>query len=80
MNGMQIEKMLKNIKVDFIGMGRSWHKNDDSVIDLLMAVYYQTIEIDKEEIQWLFINYLQRGILDFPTVKAMGTRRILEAK
>lgn len=80
MNGMQIEKMLKNIKADFIAMGRSWHKNDDSIIELLIAVYYQTIEIDWEEIQWLFVNYLQRGILDFPTAKAMGMRRILEAK
>lgn len=36
MNAMQIRKMLNNIKADFIGMGRHWHDNDDSVMELLM--------------------------------------------
>ena len=60
MNAVEIRKMLNNIKADFIGMGRPWHENDDSVIELLMSVYYQTAEIDWEEIKWLFINYLQK--------------------
>lgn len=40
MNAMQIRKMLNNIKTDFIGMGRHWHENDDSVMELLTQVYY----------------------------------------
>ena len=76
MNAMQIRKMLNNIKTDFIGMGRHWHDNDDSVMELLMQVYYQTEIIDWEEVKWLFITYLQNGILDFPTAKKMAIKRI----
>lgn len=76
MNAMQIRKMLLNIKADFIGMGRNWHNNDDSVMELLMQIYYQTEIIDWEEIKWLFITYLQKGILDFPTAKKMAIKRI----
>ena len=76
MNATQIRKMLNNIKADFIGMCRPWHENDDSVIELLMSIYYQTAEIDWEEIKWLFINYLQKGIIDFPTAKKMAQIRI----
>ena len=76
MNAVEIRKMLNNIKADFIGMGRPWHENDDSVIELLMSIYYQTAEIDWEEIKWLFINYLQKGIIDFPTAKKMAQIRI----
>ena len=76
MNAMQIRKMLLNIKADFIGMGRHWHDNDDSVMELLMQIYYQTEIIDWEEIKWLFITYLEKGILDFPTAKKMATKRI----
>lgn len=76
MNAVDIRKMLNNIKADFIGMGRPWHENDDSVIELLMSIYYQTAEIDWEEIKWLFINYLQKEIIDFPTAKKMAQIRI----
>ena len=76
MNAMQIRKMLLNIKADFIGMGRNWHNNDDSVMELLMQIYYQTEIIDWEEIKWLFITYLQKGILDFSTAKKMATKRL----
>ena len=76
MNAVEIRKMLNNIKADFIGMGRPWHENDDSVIELLMSVYYQTAEIDWEEIKWLFINYLQKGIIDLPKAKKMAQIRI----
>ena len=76
MNAVEIRKMLNNIKADFIGMGRPWYDNDDSVIELLMSVYYQTTEIDREEVKWLFINYLQKGIIDFPEAKRMAQVRI----
>ena len=76
MNTIQVRKMLNNIKADFVGMGRPWHENDDSVIELLMSVYCQTVEIDWEEVNWLFTNYLQKGIIDFPTAKRMALKRI----
>ena len=59
-----------------IQVGRPWHENDDSVIELLMSIYYQTAEIDWEEIKWLFINYLQKGIIDYPKAKKMAQIRI----
>lgn len=76
MNAMQIRKMLLNIKADFIGMGRNWHNNDNSMMELLMQIYYQTEIIDWEEVKWLFITYLKKGILDFPTAKKMATKRL----
>lgn len=76
MNAMQIRKMLLNIKADFIGMGRNWHNNDNSVMELLMQIYYQTDYIDWEEVKWLFITYLKKGILDFPTAKKMAMKRL----
>ena len=76
MNTIQVRKMLNNIKADFVGMGRPWHENDDSVIELLMSIYYQTAEIDWEEIKWLFVNYLQKGIIDFPTAKKIALKRL----
>ena len=76
MNAMQIRKMLLNIKADFIGMGRNWHNNDDSVMELLMQIYYQTEIIDWEEVKWLLITYLEKGILDFPTAKKMALKRL----
>lgn len=50
MNAMQIRKMMLNIKADFVGMGRSLHNNDDSVIEFLMQIYYQTDYIDLQEV------------------------------
>lgn len=75
MNALQIRKMLLNIKNDFVNIGRPWHNNDDSVMELIMQIYYQTEEIDWEEIKFLFVNYLQKGILDFPTAMKMARKR-----
>lgn len=76
MNGMKIRKMLNNIKTDYVGMGRHWHENDDSILELLMSLYYQTEWLDWEEIKWLFVSYLDRGILDFPQAKKMAHKRL----
>lgn len=76
MNAIQIRKMLRNIKADFIGEGRPWHKNDDVVMDAIMRVYNNTDCIDWEECKWLFVNYLQKGILDFPKATQMARKRL----
>lgn len=76
MNAIQIRKMLKNIKADFIGEGRPWHKNDDVIMNAIMRVYYNTDCIDWEECKWLFVNYLQTGILDFPKATQMARKRL----
>lgn len=80
MNAKEIKKMLLNIKADYIGMGRKWHQNDESVMDLIMRIYYQTEYIDWEECKWLFMNYLQKGILDFPEAKIKASYRISREK
>ena len=76
MNAVKIRKMLENIKADYVGMGRHWHPNDDSIIELLMSLYYQTEWLDWEEVKWLFVNYLDHGILDFPQAKKMAHKRL----
>lgn len=75
MNQLQIERMLRNIKADFVGMGRIWHKNDDAVMELLIKLYCQTDWMDWEEVNFLFVDYLRKGILDFPTAKRQARAR-----
>ena len=79
MNAIQIRKMLLNIKADFIGEGRPWHKNDDVILNTIMRVYYNTDIIDWEECKWLFVSYLQKGILDFPKATQMARKRLAQA-
>ena len=50
--------------------------NDNSVMECILQVYCQTIEIDHEEIRFLWENYLQKGILDFQTALQMARKRI----
>ena len=76
MNAIQIRNMLLNIKADFIGEGRPWHLNDETILNTIMQVYYQTDIIDWEECKWLFVNYLQKGILDFPKATQMARERL----
>lgn len=79
MNAIQIRNMLLNIKADFIGEGRPWHLNDETILNTIMQVYYQTDCIDWEECKWLFVNYLQKGILDFPKATQMARKRLAQA-
>ena len=51
--------------------------NDNSVMECILQVYCQTIEIDHEEIRFLWENYLKKGILDFPTALQMARKRIV---
>ena len=78
MNAIQIRNMLLNIKADFIGEGRPWHLNDETILNTIMQVYYQTDIIDWEECKWLFINYLQKGVLDFQKATQMARQRLAE--
>lgn len=75
MNYVQIEKMLENIKADYIGMGRSWTEFDENVRSLIMRRYLQTPELDWQEVKWLFVNYLETGKLDFSAAIKMARRR-----
>lgn len=75
MNSTQIIEMMTDIEAEAIAKGRTWHPNDDEIIRMLMRVYFQTVEIDAEEIKWLFTNYLQKGIIDFPTAMKMARQR-----
>lgn len=76
MNAIQIREMLLNIQKEFIGQGRPWNINDDTIMETIMRVYYQTEYIDWEECKWLFVNYLQKGILDFPKATRMARKRL----
>ena len=59
MNMVQIQKMLINVYRDYIGMGRRQSEMDKSVLSFLMQEYAQTC-MDWEEIQWLWIQYLEK--------------------
>lgn len=72
MNTKEIEKMLHNIEADYIGMGRKSVKQDNIIIHL----YCVTDWLDWEECKWLFINYIEKGILDFPTAQKMARERL----
>ena len=75
MNYVQIKKMLENIKTDHIAKGRPWRNGEDAIIDLLMRVYLKHVDIDHEEIKWLFMHYMETSELDFPTAIKMARKR-----
>lgn len=76
MNTKEIEKMLHNIHVDYLGMGRKWNQQDMIIIDTIMHLYYVTDWLDWEECKYLFIHYIETGILDFPEAQKMARRRL----
>lgn len=76
MNTREIEKMLNNIEADYIGMGRKSVEQDNIIIDTIMHLYCVTDWLDWEECKWLFINYIEKGILDFPEAHKMAYKRL----
>lgn len=79
MNTREIEKMLHNIEADYTGMGRKSVEQDNIIIDTIMHLYCVIDWLDWEECKWLFMNYIEKGILDFPEAHKMALKR-LEAK
>ena len=75
MNMVQIQKMLINVYRDYIGMGRRQSEMDKNVLSFLMQEYAQTC-MDWEEIQWLWIQYLEKGALDLPEAIKRARLRI----
>jgi len=75
MNMVQVQKMLINVYCDYIGMGRRQSEMDKSVLAFLMQEYSQTC-MDWEEIQWLWIQYLEKGALDLPEAIKRARLRI----
>lgn len=75
MNMAQVQKMLINVYRDYIGMGRRQSEMDKSVLSFLMQEYSQTC-MDWEEIQWLWIQYLKKGVLDLPEAMKRARLRI----
>lgn len=75
MNMVQVQKMLINVYRDYIGMGRRQSEMDKSVLSFLMQEYAQTC-MDWEEIQWLWIQYLKKGVLDLPEAIKRARLRI----
>lgn len=75
MNMVQVQKMLINVYRDYIGMDRRQSEMDKSVLSFLMQEYAQTC-MDWEEIQWLWIQYLEKGTLDLPEAMKRARLRI----
>jgi hypothetical protein len=76
MNTREIEKMLHNIHVDYLAMGRKWNQQDMIIIDTIMHLYYVTDWLDWEECKYLFMHYIETGILDFPEAQKMARKRL----
>lgn len=75
MNERQINTMLNNMEKDYVGMGRMSVQQDKIIIETIMRIYNVTDWLDWEECKYLFSNYVEKGILDFPTAKAMAMKR-----
>ena len=76
MNTTEITKMLHNIKTDYVGMGRRINPQDDIIINTIIHLYCITDWLDWEECKWLFMTYIEKGILDFPTAQKMARKRL----
>ena len=70
MNMTQIKTMMQDMT------DKPLTANDNSVMECILQVYCQTVEIDHEEVRFLWENYLQKGILDFPSAMKMARKRI----
>lgn len=79
MSMIQIQKMCVNIYHDYIGMDRRQNMADKEVLSLIMREYCQSI-IDWEEVKWLWIKYLEKGILDFAGAIKLAEKRMEVAK
>ena len=76
MNTREIEKMLHNIHADYLGMGRKSVEQDNIIIDTIMHLYCVTDWIDWEECKYLFMYYIETGILNFPEARKMARKRL----
>ena len=70
MNAMEIKTMMCEMA------DKPLTTNDNSVMECILQIYCQTVEIDHEEVRFLWENYLQKGILDFPSAMKMARKRI----
>ena len=77
MNTPQINNMCKEIYRDFTGTGRKQQDYDKQMLAIIIYMYNHT-EIDWEEVRWLWIQYLQTGVLDFHTAIQNARERIAE--
>ena len=75
MNERQINTMLNNMENDYIEMGRMSVQQDKIIIETIMRIYSVTDWLDWEECKYLFSEYVEKGILDFPTAKKMAMER-----
>ena len=76
MSMLEIKIMMQEIANNYTYTGRPWNANDNFVMECILQVYCQTAEIDHEEVRFLWENYLQKGILDFPNAMKMARKRI----
>lgn len=79
MNTLEIKKMCQNIYNDFIGMGRE-RKPEDKHVAAFLIHLYNTTDIDYEEVNWLWTEYLEKGTLDIATAIAEAKERIEQQK
>ena len=75
MDATRIRKMLKNINADFAGMGRPETDVDKAIVECLLRFYDTKPEIEWQEIRWLYVNYMQNDVLDFPEAKRRARLR-----
>lgn len=64
MNYNDIIKMCNNIRADYTGMGRESKTEDMFILDTIMRIYNTTTEIDWEEVKWMWMTYLEKGVLE----------------
>lgn len=76
MSAKEIKKMLHIIEADYIGMGRKSVDQDNIIIDTIMHLYCIADWLDWEECKWLFMNYIEKGILDFQEARKMAYKRL----
>ncbi len=76
MNITEIKNKLEQIRLESIREGRTPNSADMVILDSVIRFYLTESEVDYEEVEWLYKNYLQNGNLDFPKAKQMADWRI----
>lgn len=76
MNTTEIISMCKEIYRDYCGMGRVRKDMDSLMLNCIIRQYNMTVELDWEEVKWLWVKYLEDGNLYFSDAMEMARKRI----
>lgn len=76
MSTLQILASCKNTYANYSAKGREVNPYDATILNTIIQIYNTIIEIDHEEVMWLWVTYLETGNLLFNEAIQKGRNRL----